>query len=321
VGVRSGAGRRKVEMAISYFRILRSVILDAVGSFCDCQGITQDEAFATVREYLHSNRAEYYTDSPNLNYEDPLCRIAYLFTYVAAHANVFENALYAYDELKGVIEAVATSGGEQFEVCSLGGGPGSELLGLARFIERRKSPGSFACVEFVLIDRIREWAETWDALYHGLQDYFRDVYGSDARLWPLLVSRSFLPVDLTKTGDYANFATMFSQRLFVLNYVVSELLSSMEEFAQVFNIIAQGAPQGAHFIFIDRGEKRLEDYVERLVRESDLEFCGIRHKNESMDTDQDKADLGKLLDLVGDNSPQLTWRAFFALARKPEIPF
>ena len=82
------------------------------------------------------------------------------------------------------METVATSCGGAFKVCSLGGGPGSELLGLARFIERERNPESFVRLEFVLIDRIQEWAETWDALAHALEDHFGDVFGDDARLWP-----------------------------------------------------------------------------------------------------------------------------------------
>ena len=43
----------KEKMPLSYFGVLRPVILDAIESFCDCRGITQNEAFEIVREYLH----------------------------------------------------------------------------------------------------------------------------------------------------------------------------------------------------------------------------------------------------------------------------
>jgi hypothetical protein len=323
VAVRSGAGKRKVEMAISYFRILRSVVHDAIRSYCDCRSITRDEAFGAVGDYLVRNSSEYYKDSPALNYEDPLCRIAYLYAYVAAHANLLDNALCQYEQLLNYMRGVATSSGGAFRVCSLGGGPGSELLGLAKFIERERTEDSFARLEFVLIDRVQEWAETWDALAHGLEEHFRASHGDDARLWPLMVSKSFLPLDLTKTGDFGNFAMMFTQELFISNYLVSEIRSSLQEFREMFRVIVEGAPFGAWFLFIDweASDRRLEEYVESLINENGLDFHGIMHQATNMDGDEQAEDLGELFDLLGGRHPQLTWRAFFALARKPEIPF
>jgi len=40
------------------------------------------------------------------------------------------------------------------------GGPGTELLSLSKYIEKRKFHGPTA-LNFLLVDRINEWADTW----------------------------------------------------------------------------------------------------------------------------------------------------------------
>jgi len=70
-------------------------------------------------------------EAPTIAYDDPLCRWAYMYAHAPAQANLFHNVL---------VEAVRQSRHfgrkliqEEVSMVVFGGGPGTELLGLAKY--------------------------------------------------------------------------------------------------------------------------------------------------------------------------------------------
>lgn len=53
-------------------------------------------------------------------------------------------------------------------MCAVGGGPGTELLGLAKYLLRK--PGFPKRIAFTLLDSVPQWAETWQQLADAVEE-------------------------------------------------------------------------------------------------------------------------------------------------------
>jgi hypothetical protein len=59
-------------MTVNYFQALNSAITQNIADICQTNNISEEEAVAQVRHYLKKNSDAYYSDIPQLNYNDPL---------------------------------------------------------------------------------------------------------------------------------------------------------------------------------------------------------------------------------------------------------
>lgn len=308
-------------MTIHFFQTLDAVLTQGISEICNVYRISEAEAVEKVKRYLAENSGQYFSDGTKLQYDDPLCRIAYLYAYVAAHANLIDNACYGIRQLQDFLVSKLNNKSE-IHICSFGGGPGSELLGFVKFFARAAEDGDSVDIHFMLVDSIIEWDETWQALVNGIEATLRPIYGPSRRNWPVVIHRSFLPLNLTQVDNFRNLPTRFNGiELYVFNHTVSELLADTDGFSRVFNAIVSRAQGGAYFLFIDRNQTQVHDLVRNLI-ESHEELVVVDEKTEktNMDRDEQKEDLGKWFLLMG-RHPKLTWNAFFILAQKEEVPF
>ncbi|RIK78948.1 hypothetical protein DCC62_06590 [candidate division KSB1 bacterium] len=306
-------------MPITFFQTLNAVLTKGVSDICQYYGVSKAEAIQRAKQYLGTNSAAYYSDNAQLQYQDPLCRIAYLYSYVGAHANLVDNAFYKFSELREFVANQFDTYSE-LQVCSLGGGPGSELLGFVKFIERERRGNGRVDVNFTLIDKVCQWDETWQVLVNGLHETFKINYGMSRQNWPIVVNRSFLPLDLAKATDFQNFPARFSDvQVYVLNHTVSEpeLLAHRSEFQKTFKEIVTRASTGAFFVFIDRNQEAVVAAINRLANVDGLALINNTFEKTNMDLDEEKRDLGEWYDLMG-RDPKLKWNAYYALARKTE---
>ena len=310
-------------MAVNFFKTLHSVLSEGIRGVCRANRIDEDEAIALVKYYRAVNSSAYRSDDPQLNYNDPACREAYLYAYVGAHANLIDNAIYRFDELSALVGSKAHSKDGVLEVCSLGGGPGSELLGFVKFIDRmaRTDNECQVDIKFLLIDKVQEWDESWNALVNGLEETFEDEYGNSRRDWPIVVHRSFLSLDLLSAASFRQMPTRFAGiDIFVFNHTVSELLANLEDFQKVFNLLVEHASDHTWFLFIDRNQMEVVKSVEDLLDNIELWPRTFIHEQSTMDIDEQKSDLGRWYERF-ERDPKLTWNVFYALAKKQTLPF
>src|SRR5258707_11394015 len=95
------------------------------------------EVLAKIRAHIDCTAKEHQKDEPEIQYEDALCRLGYLYRHATANATLFELVLGESGELRA---AVRQSVEQRINICTVGGGPGTELLGLAKFL-LRTTPG------------------------------------------------------------------------------------------------------------------------------------------------------------------------------------
>lgn len=300
--------------SIPSLKVLQRILSQTLDVICEARGVGREDAFVLTESFIRENSDRWRQDDPNINYNDPFSRMAYLYMNVAAHAALVERALSSFPEPGALLQAkIAT--GEELRICALGGGPGSELLGLVRYIEGLRITGRVAYLDFALIDRVKEWNESWHALKAGVDTYLRSAYGDDRGRWPVAISRSFLPLDVTSASEFDSFATRFQGvDIFVVCYLVSEVKASAAEFEKVLDLLMQRTTTGALIIFIDRDERQVRELVLQMVQRNEkLALLGLRKERGRLEEDLD--DLGEWYIHIP-SLPRKRWLAFFCLARK-----
>lgn len=300
-------------MSINYYKVLQSVLSQTRDVICRTYDISRDDAFIKSELFIKKNSEQWRLPNPDIQYEDPFCRIAYLYMNVVIHANLMEIGLDSFHELRNLIRELITKG-EEVRFCALGGGPGSELLGLVKFIQSKNYKHT-SYLDFTLVDRVREWDESWHSLKIGVDEQLKEEYGTDRSKWASVISRSFLPLDVTKPEDFQDFATRFNgNNIFICCYLVSEIKGSIDKFEKTLNLLTARASEGAFILFIDRNERKVRETIQHLI-EVNPQLTMIRSFQERGKLEKDFQNLGEWYINIP-SLPRQTWLTYFALAKK-----
>lgn len=278
----------------SLFSTIGAVLDDALSDACRIYVVDEAEIIEAVQQHLRTNRAAYYGGEPvRLPYDDPLYRIAYIYTYVAAHAHLLEYSLGHFDATRELVHSQLESAVGSLEVCSLGGGPGSELLGLARYIQGVAQAGANVALTFCVVDRVTAWAESWRALVLGIEADMKKRLGARRVDWPFTVSHEFLQLDLTDSACLDDFTSRFAGvDLFVLNHVISELKGSESALAGWLSALVERSRENALFLVVDRNEAGMATEIRGILSEANLVVQDQRDVKLRLPSDEQKSDLG-----------------------------
>jgi hypothetical protein len=232
-----------------YFKVVKKVLDECIVTYCDCQNIDQKIVDGFIRDHIDRTAIGHRNPNPNIAYQDPLCRLGYLFKHAGANACLFERTVEKSDALKAVI---GSSDKTTLSICTVGGGPGTELLGLTKYLIRHQiSPEQ---VKFTVLDKTHHWGETWD----HLADCCEDALRSGLPTWPS-INKSFHPMDVMSQDSYRPCAFMFRRtNVFVFNYLLSENQVRLSDFGHCLDEMIVRSPGDALFVFIDRLERQTE---------------------------------------------------------------
>ena len=140
-----------------------------------------DELYAEAKQTYRSevdgeirNRIDYLCTSYGsltvtgrrpVDYKDPATRFAYVFKYVAAHGDYLVQGLNMLrSELGGPIFP-----GENARVSCIGGGPGSDIIGVLKYLDEQKKSEKVDKITCYLLDKEQAWADTWTELDASLK--------------------------------------------------------------------------------------------------------------------------------------------------------
>jgi hypothetical protein len=296
---------------MEYLDILQATLTETCDIICEEYDLDRQEVFDKTEIFIKKNSAKWRQSDPDIDYEDPFCRMAYIYMNVAIHAHLIKQALSSFPRTTELIRDRIGSG-EALRVCALGGGPGSELLGLVDFIEELKPAGAPVYLDFVLVDRVKEWDESWHALKQGIDNRLRAQYGSNRGRWPILISRSFLSLDAANLDDFRSFSTRFSDTdLYILSYLVSEMQASVTHLASVLEFLTARSDPGSLVLFIDRNQRAVREVVGTLIDQNDgLASLGLSKERGRLIIDL--TELGEWYIHIP-SVPRQKWLTFFAL--------
>jgi hypothetical protein len=303
-----------------FFSVVDKILRRNLLTIAISRNLNVDQAKDAVVRHLSSMSAEWYSgEAPNIAYEDPLCRWAYMFAHVPVQANLFQRVIE--ECARGDQPFREKLGQPTLSMVIFGGGPGTELLGLAKYYLKQgkdeDAEHSQVDVDLDVIDRVGAWNENVALVKDEISSVYATEFGSKRAGWPALFDIHAFSYNFTDLDAFGNLTTIFKRDIFVLNFVVSEVFD-LDELLPIMQKMVAGCRSGAHFLFIDRSDSITTSKVDKLITELKLEVVGGAETADSMDTDEQKAELQEISDFLQGKQPRLKWKAKWVLAIKPK---
>ena len=299
-----------------YIELVRRVMKDAIALHVVETRRPNDEVLREITEHIDATSREHRMDEPAIRYDDPLCRLGYLYTHAAANATLFEKVLGHSDELRGKLDGASEGA---LNVCSLGGGPGTELLGLAKYLLRFSDIAPPRKISFTVIDNVLEWAETWRRLADAVEDEFRSSLGQDG-IEPPAIAPMFLPLNVLEASVYRSFGYQFKNAdMVVFNYLFSENKTRLACARQALEQLAKITSDDCAFVVIDRLEHdpRFTDDVVGLFQDAFGVEVTYRKLGGTLDGDEQTSEMGEMLISTLKRTPRVKF--FTDIYRDPTV--
>ena len=278
-----------------YFRIVGSVIQDAVARYADNHEQSVDEVLQQIDGHLETTSNEYWQDQPAIPYNQLLCRLGYLYTYVPLNATLFEKVLSRSQALKQTLEQAS---GGTLRVCAMGGGPGTELLGLAKCLLHRSTPPPHQ-IRFTIFDKIGQWSETWGQIAAAVEEEFASSPAFE-QLTPPTVTSNFQSMDVLVSSSYLDFELAFRNAdIIVFNYLFSEHKANLHsiEVQEALKALATKASPACAFVVIDRLEQasQLTEGIVNLFKSTFNVEPDVNTLGGIVDGDEQRLDIGEFI--------------------------
>lgn len=272
------------------FQIIKSV-LDEAYSQIPGNEEEKDSLIKAAIDYL-SGEYKRLLDGIQIDYSNPITRFAYIYKYVTSHANLVCTIIENSDELNIIFDQ------DKVNVACIGGGPGSDFLGILKYLMRNEKTPK---VKFQLCDREKTWAESWSDVDDKVDPTFT-------------ISTSYLPLDVTNPLDWRSHTKYFQSDIFTMIYFMSEL-SSLRDYAnEYFANLFSKAKSNALFLFIDNNNPEFYDWFDELAQEHGIEIIKSRETSMTAPLDENKYDLGEYYEKF--SYPKLRANVAYRIGRK-----
>lgn len=249
----------------------------------------------SIREKLISLTKEYkgLARGVSIDYRDITTRFAYIYKYVTSHANVVHQLIRTSSDLATLFEQ------KKVNVACIGGGPGSDFLGVLKYIMQAGQTPFLRCT---LFDREQAWADCWDDVDDKLESaQFR-------------ISTFFRQFDVTDASTWSNNIKYLQSDLFTMIYFMSEIDSLRDESEAFFSDLFEKAKSGALFLYVDNNSAQFYNWFDSLAANHSLSVLQSDSMVMPMDYSEQKKDLAVYWEKFGD--PKLKANIAFRICRK-----
>ena len=307
-------------MPVTFFGLLNPVLTSLMAYVARHEKLTSAQVRDRILEEAERNHKEWYSNQvPNLNYCHAACRLAYLYIVAAANANTLKWILTKNKGLRDYLLEVAKRK-RRLKVCAFGAGPGTELMAFAKFLEEQKI-GFPVRVDFHLLDIVQEWQESWYAIRDAIDDHFDHHYGPDTAMRPMIPNGCFTTQDVTDTEGLRNRGDIWTQDLFVVNFLLSEIFADNRGFHAFIAAIAERPPVGSRFVFIERSGTMWADRMKSCTAKTGIRLGEFVASRRSLDDGELPELLGNVyqrLSSVPDRGkcPRLNWNVVYSVGVK-----
>ncbi len=299
-----------------YIELVRRVIEQAVALHAANTQQTKEEVLETIREHIEATSDEYWNVEPKVKYDDPLCRLGYLYMNVPINATLFETVLRESDNLRQKMKDAAQG---VLNICSLGGGPDTELLGIAKRLLRYPNVAPPGKIFFTVIDTVPQWAETWQQLAAAVEQQLSSSL-SPHGVQPPTINQTFLPFNVLASSSYQDFAFQFTNTdILVFNYLFSENKTKLSEAQQALERLAQITPKDCSVVVIDRLEnnQQFTSDVASLFASAFGVQVNVNTLSGTLDGDEQTSEMGQMLLDTFKRRPRIKF--FTNLHRNPTV--
>lgn len=193
----------------------------------------------------------YDGEAQGVDYSDLATKFAYVYKYVASHADIVYQLINKTPKLRELF------GSDKLSVSSIGGGPGSDILGILKFArEQYQSPH----INYHIYDRESSWTEVRVALIkEAIRDFFPKPTGYFTSL-----DASDMAFTNHDASSHINLLTMI--------YFLSEVYANKDKVSPFLNYLFDNLKPGARVIFVDNGTtKDFYEWFDDIIKDHGLE--------------------------------------------------
>jgi hypothetical protein len=181
-----------------------------------------------------------------VDYSKPTAQVAYVYRTLPAHAD------WVFEALKTVpmtMQQLLSRG--NLKVACIGGGPGSDVLGVVKYVENSAYPRTR--LNFVVLDREAGWNTPRQALMNTFA-------GGRVR-------ESYQHVDLVDAGKWTSSWTFSDADIFTFSFLLSEVwcYNASGAVTGFLTELINRAKSGALFVYVDNGGNEFTPIVEREI--------------------------------------------------------
>ena len=291
-------------MGLVAFEVVKKVLLRAEPRARSAHGKNIDAKVSSTLIDLGSKYSRLASSrKPIIDYSDPATHVAYLYGYVPAHAAFVYRVL-----LEG---RMAASGplfkGETLRVTSLGGGPGSDLLGLLKYLSRPFAKEPVKRVRIRVLDREDAWKQVCADLV------------AEAASIGVKIDLTFEQIDVTDPKA-AKRVDWSSEDLVAMSFFVSEVscLDEKKEVKSFFEGAFGDLKDGCLVLYNDNRDSAFRDFLDASLKAAG-KFESIVEDDAAdmrLDNDEQASVLGAFKVRFGGRSTKLTGRTSYRLVRK-----
>jgi len=289
---------------MTIFELVKRALDDLYQEATASYGAKVDEVIGQRLAYLSQSYGQLNeAERKPIDYRDPATRFAYVYKYVAAHG----------DYVVQVLEHLRIEAGghifdkENIRVTCLGGGPGSDIIAVLKYLDDYKKQEPVKKVTCYLLDKEQAWADTWTELDDSLQV-------------AVTLHANFQPLDVTQPTSWVSQQKFLKADLFTLSYFVSEV-SALDTDGSVSDFLAtlfEKAQPGALFLYDDNGSDAFNSYFDAQWQKAGLE-CLISQNNSKITPrySEQASELAAYRTKFNNHSPKIQAWLSYRVLRKP----
>jgi hypothetical protein len=260
------------------FQLIKSV-LDELYRVIPGKEQAKDDAIRKRLELFTKKQYPNLRKGVEIDYKDAVSRFAYIYRYTTSHANIVCSLIRCDDTLRALFKQPSLT------VACIGGGPGSDFLGILKYLDNCKAKPHVKCH---LIDREKSWDNCWN-----------DV---DSKLHPAgyRLSTHFVPIDVTDSKSYDPLEDKYLKAdLFTFVYFMSELYARRKNARPYFENLFLRVKPSATVFYVDNAASEFTEWFDSFVDKKRFELEGQDSTNCQMPSDEEKKDLGEYLEKFG----------------------
>lgn len=220
--------------------------------------------------------SEIYYKNEYIDYSNYYSQLFYMCKFVPCHADILR---YIFENNRSSLNQhlmKTHSDNDHIKVSILGCGPGTELLGLAKWIERKARKR--INLKVFLADQNQDWEIYCQMLTKHIE------LKCDLKLNFLEIN--FNKIDIENTIENGNGLGPIKEiDIFIMSYVFSEICKDqikLNSFQKLFNTIAFNAKKGSKIILIDRNEPIVKNELVEVLRRARISVTELNYPSQNL---------------------------------------
>lgn len=254
--------------------------------------VATDKAIIDKMNYL-SKKYTQLTDKSStvIDYKDSATRFAYVYKYVASHADYLNQILRALinDKDKALKEVFMQ---ESLRVSCIGGGPGSDIVGMLKYLlSLDKQNNRVICY---LCDQEQAWADSWTEI------------GEQMSSESFSLNTNFQQLDVTNSESWKYQKKFLDADIFTLSYFVSEVSRfDAKDVNEFWDTLFSKAKKGSVFIFVDNAHTNFTSYFDEKWKAHNIKAVASGDAKVTPSSNEQLSVFGIYLKKFPDNIPKL----------------